>query len=52
VREVARPERTEGMASSQAMIVHEGVQYDLQVDTTTNTALECATTIADYVVDR
>jgi chloramphenicol 3-O phosphotransferase len=32
-REVARPERTQGMASSQAMIVHEGVQYDLQVDT-------------------
>ncbi len=51
-REVARPERTEGMASSQAMIVHEGVQYDLQVDTTTNSALECATTIADYVADR
>ena len=51
-REVARPERTQGMASSQAMIVHEGVQYDLQVDTTTNTALECATTIADYVADR
>jgi chloramphenicol 3-O phosphotransferase len=51
-REVARPERTQGMASSQAMIVHEGVQYDLQVDTTTSTALECATTIADYLADR
>ncbi len=51
-REVARPERTAGMASSQAMIVHEGVQYDLQVDTTTSTALECATTIADYLADR
>jgi len=51
-REVARPERTEGMASSQEMIVHEGVQYDLQVDTTTNSALECATTIADYLADR
>ena len=51
-REVARPERTQGMASSQAMIVHEGVQYDLQVDTTTNTALECATTIAEYIADR
>ena len=50
-REVARPERTQGMAASQAMIVHEGVQYDLQVDTTTNTALECATTIASYVED-
>ena len=51
-REVARPERTQGMASSQAMIVHEGVRYDLQVDTTATTALECATTIADYVADR
>ena len=51
-REVARLERTQGMASSQAMIVHAGVQYDLQVDTTTSTALECATTIADYVADR
>jgi chloramphenicol 3-O phosphotransferase len=51
-REVARPERTQGMASSQAIIVHGGIQYDLQVDTTTNTALECATTIADYIADR
>jgi chloramphenicol 3-O phosphotransferase len=51
-REVARPERTQGMASSQAMIVHEGVHYDLQVDTTTNTALECATTIADNLAVR
>ena len=50
-REVARPGRTEGMASSQAMTVHEGVQYDLSVDTTTSTALECATTIADYVLN-
>jgi chloramphenicol 3-O phosphotransferase len=51
-REVARPERTQGMALSQAMIVHEGVQYDLHVDTTSNSALECATTIADFVADR
>jgi len=51
-RELARAERNEGMAASQAMIVHEGVVYDLQVDTTTNTALACATTIADYVADR
>ena len=51
-REVARPNRTQGMATSQAMIVHEGVKYDLQVDTTTNTALECATTVAAYVADR
>ena len=51
-REAARPDRTQGMAASQAMIVHEGVRYDLQVDTTTNSALECATTIAAYVGDR
>lgn len=51
-REVARPVRAQGMASSQAMSVHEGVQYDLQVDTTTSTALECATTIADHLADR
>jgi chloramphenicol 3-O phosphotransferase len=51
-REAARPERTQGMASSQAMIVQDGVKYDLQVDTTTSTALECATTIADYLADR
>jgi chloramphenicol 3-O phosphotransferase len=50
-REVARPERTQGMAASQAVIVHDGVQYDLQVDTTTNTALECAATIAAFVTD-
>jgi chloramphenicol 3-O phosphotransferase len=39
------------MAASQAVIVHEGVQYDLQVDTTTSTALECATTVADYFAE-
>jgi chloramphenicol 3-O phosphotransferase len=50
-REVARPDRTQGMAASQAVIVHEGVQYDLQVDTTTSTALECATTVADYFAE-
>jgi len=51
-REVARPERIQGMALSQATIVHKGVQYDLQVDTTKNSAQECATTVADYVADR
>jgi chloramphenicol 3-O phosphotransferase len=51
-REAARPDRTQGMAASQAKIVHEGVRYDLQVDTTTNSALECATTVAAYVGDR
>lgn len=48
-REKARPDRTQGMASSQAKTVHEGVQYDVEVDTTTNTALACARIIAAYV---
>lgn len=48
-REAARSDRTQGMAASQALIVHEGVQYDLHVDTTSNTAFECATTIATHV---
>jgi chloramphenicol 3-O phosphotransferase len=51
-REVARPKRTQGMAASQALMVHEGVQYDLQVDTTTNSALECASAIAIYIANR
>ena len=45
-REVARGDRVAGMASSQAEMVHEGVVYDLQVDTTHTEALECARAIA------
>jgi chloramphenicol 3-O phosphotransferase len=33
-REVARGDRVQGMAASQADVVHEGVLYDLEVDTT------------------
>ena len=33
-REVARGDRIQGMAASQADVVHEGVFYDLEVDTT------------------
>ena len=35
-----------GMAASQADVVHQGVVYDLQVDTTHTEALECARAIA------
>lgn len=45
-REVARGDRTQGMAASQADVVHEGVHYDLEVDTTHTESLECARTIA------
>jgi chloramphenicol 3-O phosphotransferase len=45
-REVARGDRVAGMAASQAELVHRGVVYDLQVDTTHAEALTCAQTIA------
>jgi chloramphenicol 3-O phosphotransferase len=45
-RELARGDRIAGMAASQAEIVHRGIAYDLQVDTTHTEALECAQAIA------
>ncbi|MGZ3103297.1 chloramphenicol phosphotransferase CPT [Streptomyces sp. H72] len=48
-REVARGDRTVGMAASQAEAVHRGVSYDLEVDTTHTEAMECARTIAARV---
>ncbi|MGW1106738.1 chloramphenicol phosphotransferase CPT [Streptomyces sp. NPDC002540] len=48
-REVARGDRVTGMASSQADVVHRGVSYDLEVDTTRSESMECARIIADRV---
>ncbi|MFF0159307.1 chloramphenicol phosphotransferase CPT [Streptomyces sp. NPDC005263] len=48
-REVARGDRTIGMAASQADVVHQGVAYDLEVDTTHTESMECARTIAAQV---
>ncbi|MEU2119207.1 chloramphenicol phosphotransferase CPT [Streptomyces sp. NPDC016459] len=48
-REIARGDRTPGMAARQALVVHEGVEYDLRVDTTHTESLECARTIAAHV---
>ncbi len=45
-REVARGDRPIGMAAQQASLVHDGVVYDLEVDTTGTGALECARVIA------
>ena len=45
-REIARGDRVAGMAASQAEVVHRGVAYDMQVDTTHTEALECAWAIA------
>jgi chloramphenicol 3-O phosphotransferase len=48
-RELARGDRVQGMAVSQAEIVHRGVIYDLGVDTTHTEALVCARTIAAHI---
>jgi chloramphenicol 3-O phosphotransferase len=48
-REIARGDRTQGMAARQANVVHEEVSYDLEVDTTHTESLACARTIAAHV---
>ncbi len=48
-RELARGSRVIGMAVSQATVVHEGVDYDVEVDTTATEALDCARVIAAYL---
>jgi chloramphenicol 3-O phosphotransferase len=48
-REIARGDRVGGMAASQADAVHQGVVYDLEVDTTHTEALACAQIIAARV---
>jgi chloramphenicol 3-O phosphotransferase len=41
--------RVQGMAVSQAEVVHQGVLYNLEVDTTHTEALVCARIIAAHV---
>ncbi|RKE23112.1 chloramphenicol phosphotransferase CPT [Streptomyces sp. TLI_171] len=48
-REAGRPDRTPGMAATQAASVHRGVHYDVEVDTTRTTAADCARTVAARV---
>jgi len=48
-RELARGDRVQGMAAMQAERVHEGVSYDVEVDTTHTEAMACARAIADCV---
>ncbi|MFC6159757.1 chloramphenicol phosphotransferase CPT [Kribbella jiaozuonensis] len=48
-REAGRGDRPTGMAEGQALIVHEGITYDVEVDTSHATSIECARTIADYL---
>ncbi len=49
-REIARGDRVIGMAASQADIVHKGVVYDVEVDTSDTEAIDCARAIAAHVV--
>lgn len=48
-REIARGDRVQGMAALQADLVHDGVTYDLEVDTTRTESLVCAKAIAARV---
>lgn len=46
-REALRPDRVTGQADSQAAVVHEGVDYDLVVDTSRATSESCAATVIE-----
>jgi chloramphenicol 3-O phosphotransferase len=48
-REIARGDRVVGMAATQADVVHSGVVYDIEVDTSHAESLECARAIAARV---
>jgi chloramphenicol 3-O phosphotransferase len=51
-REIARGDRAHGMAAAQATLAHEGVVYDLEVDTSHAESLACARVIAGRVANR
>ena len=50
-RERARGDRVTGMATLQAQMVHAGIEYDIEVDTSETSAVECASLIAERVDD-
>ena len=50
VREAGRPFRITGMAALQAEMVHQGVHYDIEVDSTAVTPMDCARAIVAHVV--
>ncbi|GCD18507.1 chloramphenicol phosphotransferase CPT family protein [Cellulomonas algicola] len=51
-REAHRPDRVPGMARDQALSVHAGVRYDLEVDTTRRPTLDCAAEITAALAAR
>jgi chloramphenicol 3-O phosphotransferase len=48
-RELARGDRVPGMAEAQAHLVHPGVAYDIEVDTSHTEAITCAHAIAAHL---
>jgi chloramphenicol 3-O phosphotransferase len=48
-RELGRGDRVAGMAAAQATTVHEGVAYDIEIDTSDAGSLDCARVIAARV---
>ncbi|MGZ3639240.1 MAG: phosphotransferase-like protein, partial [Ktedonobacterales bacterium] len=50
-REKGRGDRVTGMAALQAQMVHAGIEYDMEIDTTETPAVECARLIAKRVGD-
>ncbi|GAA1607441.1 chloramphenicol 3-O phosphotransferase [Actinoplanes couchii] len=48
-RETARGDRTPGMAASQAEMVHQGVRYDIEVDSTRTEAIDVARLIVEVL---
>lgn len=51
-REASRPDRITGMARSQATTVHDGVSYDVEVDTTDTDPAACAAEIGAWLAGR
>jgi chloramphenicol 3-O phosphotransferase len=51
-RERRRGDRVTNMARLQAQMVHAGIEYDLEVDTTETSAAECAQRCAQLVGTR
>ena len=49
-RELHRPDRVGGMAATQAIVVHAGVDYDVEVDTTHHSVRDCAQIITERVI--
>jgi chloramphenicol 3-O phosphotransferase len=48
-RELSRGDRVAGMAAAQAETVHQGVVYDIEIDTSNTESLDCARAIAARV---